>query len=116
LSFAGCVVTFYFHEFIFNLLIAKQYSSVSSLVPWMILSGGIFAASQTLIIGVESEFRTNELIAPKIVTAALGITLNFAGAYWNGIYGIVIAMLVFSVSNYAWISFVVQRKSRYVVN
>lgn len=93
-----------FHAQIFRVFVAAQYASMSYLLPWMLLACGIFAAGQTIALDLMSQMRTREMIAPKLVTALLGVALNFAGAYWYGIAGIVIAGVLFSVSYFLWMA------------
>jgi hypothetical protein len=45
-----------------------------------------------------SQMKTHTMMAAKIITALRGVTFNFAGVYWFGIEGIVIAGVLFSVS------------------
>jgi O-antigen/teichoic acid export membrane protein len=100
-----CLVSFLalcYHRQIFNLLVAKEYSSVSSLLPWMILSGGIFAAGQTIALNLMSQMRTYAMVRVKIFTALFGILLNFVGAHWYGIAGVIFAGVAFSISYLVW--------------
>ena len=54
--------------------------------------------------------KTQLLIAPKLITALLGVVLYFAGAYWYGITGIVIAGLLFSASYFLWMAALAKRQ------
>lgn len=90
------------HKFIFHILVAREYSSVSYLLPWMILGGGMFAAGQSLASSLQAKLQTREMMAAKIVTALFGVLFNFIGAYWYGITGIVCAGLLFSIMYFLW--------------
>jgi len=93
-----------FHIQIFRLFVAKEYMSVSYLLPWMFLAGGIFAAAQTIALNLMSQLKTHAMMTAKITTALLGVALNCAGAYWFGTLGIVIASIIFSVLFFAWMA------------
>ena len=99
-----------FHAQIFRLFAAAEYASVSYLLPWMLLAGGIFAAGQTIALDLMSQMKTQAMIAPKLITALLGVALNFAGAYWYGIAGIVIAGVLFSGSYLVWMAALARRE------
>jgi O-antigen/teichoic acid export membrane protein len=92
------------HRWIFSLLTAPQYRQVSYLLPWVLLAGGLFAASQTIGLKLQSDLNTAALLKPKIITSILGVMLNFLGAYYGGVRGIVIAAVLFSALHFAWIA------------
>ena len=93
-----------FHAQIFRIFVATEYASVSYLLPWMILAGGVFAAGETMGLNLLSQMRTHNMMAPKIITSLFGVMLNFAGAYWYGTQGIVIASILFSCSYFLWMT------------
>ena len=87
---------------IFEIFTADEYRSVSHLLPWVILSGGLFATGQAIALNLMSEMRTRAMVTVKISTAILGVILNFVGAYFYHINGIVIAGLLFSAIYLFW--------------
>lgn len=95
------------HHQIFQILVAGEYRTISYLLPWMVAAGGVFASGQTLASNLQAQMKTREMIGAKIVTAVLGTTLNFAGAYWYGITGIVCASIVFSILYFLWMVYLV---------
>jgi len=99
-----------FHAQIFRLLVAEEYASVSPLLPWTLLAGGVFVAGETIALSLMSQLNTRAMIAPKIITALLGVTFNFAGAFWYGITGVVIAGIVFSALYFLWMAAILERE------
>ena len=93
-----------FHGWIFEILVAPQYHSVSYLLPWVILAGGIFSAGQVLSLKLMSDMNTQALIWPKIVTSLVAALLSFYGAYVEGLTGVVYAGVIFSVAHLGWLS------------
>jgi O-antigen/teichoic acid export membrane protein len=91
-------IAFLFHSQIFQLCVALEYRKISYLFPWMVLSGGIFASSQTMALNLSSQSTVYKMMPAKILTALFGMALNITGGYLLGILGIVIANLLFSVS------------------
>lgn len=113
LAFTGIVtvVTFTIHDWIFSLLVATDYRGISSLLPWFVLAGGLFAAGQALSLKLSSEMKTRTLAKVKILTAIFGVGLNIIGAMLAGINGVVVALVLFAASHLIWIV-VVARKQK----
>jgi len=98
------LVVLLLHKQIFKTFVAADYASVSYLLPWLFLASGLFAAGQTIALNLQSQMKTNIMIRAKIITALIGITLNFVGAFYYGIVGIVIANFLSSTSYFLWMS------------
>jgi O-antigen/teichoic acid export membrane protein len=96
------------HSFIFRWLVAPEYRDISWLLPGMVLAGGLFATGQFASISLLSETETHILIAPKIVTAVIGILLNIIGAAWFSISGVVGACIIASSVYMLWILYLVR--------
>lgn len=113
LALTGAVflIALLFHAQIFRILVAKEYASVSYLLPWMILAGGVFAAGQTIALDLMSQMKTRTMAVAKIATSSLGIIFNFAGAYFFGIKGIAVAIVLFSVLYSVWLAAISIRTS-----
>lgn len=93
-----------FHAQIFLILVAKNYWSVSHLLPWMLVAGGVFAAGQTVALNLMSQMKTHKMVVATIIPCLLGVAFNFAGAYRYGTTGIVIASILFSVLYFVWMT------------
>lgn len=98
-----------FHRQIFRIFVAPEYASVSNFLPWMFLAGGLFSVGQILALNLMSQMKTRDMMFAKIITALLGVALNIAGAYWYGIKGIVIATVMFSITYFLSMSFIIKR-------
>ena len=93
------------HQWIFRLFVATQFRAASYLLPWMVLSGGLFAAGQVLGLKLMSEIKSSSMISVKITTALLGIVCNIYGAAVAGLQGVVSALIAFSVIYFLWMVF-----------
>ncbi len=91
-----------FHHQIFTLLVNKRFVSISYLLPWMLIAGGFFAAGQTITLNLLSQLKSALLVKVKIITAIIGIVFNIIGAYFFGITGVVIAIVLFSIIYFVW--------------
>lgn len=92
------------HKFIFSIFVAKQYASISYLLPWVVLSAGLVSAGHVFSLSRMSSLESKGLIIPKVGSAIIGITLNILGAYFYGLQGVVFAQLLFSVIYFGWMA------------
>jgi O-antigen/teichoic acid export membrane protein len=99
----GFAFTWLFHGWLFQWLVAEPFRSVSHYLPWVVLAGGLFAAGQTLSLKMMSDMRSKALLHAKIGTAVIGVGVNFLGAYWLGVAGVVMGLVIFSTVYILWI-------------
>ena len=97
------LIAYLFHAEIFSIFVAAEYASVSYLLPWVMLSSGIFAAGQAIALNLMSHLQTQNMVTVKVVTALLGIAANVVGAYLYGVEGIVIAGFIYAVPHSLWL-------------
>lgn len=112
LTMIAVLATSILHREIFYWLVALDYRQVSYLLPWMILAGGLFAAGQLLSIKILSEMASRRLLLPKIISALCGVSVNLAGAFFFGVYGVVAGVILFSALHLIWIIFLAIRSDR----
>ncbi len=94
--------TLIFHKLIFQLLVAPDYRAVSAMLPVMALSGGLFACGQIASMAQLNRGKPQALLRPKIVMGIVGAVFNLAGAYWMGLWGVVLASACFSALYLLW--------------
>jgi len=102
LTLVAFTITMLTHAVIFRIAAAREYASVSYLLPWLILSGGMFAAGQNLSLELMSHMKSRSLVTAKIATAVFAIALNLFGARVYGTAGVVGASVLFALSYLAW--------------
>jgi O-antigen/teichoic acid export membrane protein len=105
------VIIQFTHERLFKLLVSQEFRGNSYLLPWMVLSGGLFASAQILALKLMSELKTVSLLPVKIIPAILGLIANFVGAYYFGLVGVIASMLFFSIIYLISIVFILDARS-----
>jgi O-antigen/teichoic acid export membrane protein len=100
----GFIASWLSHRYIFAIFVSADYREYSYLLPWFVLSGGLFATGQMFVLKILSEIRSRQLIVIKIGTALIGICLNILGAWLGSLTGIVIAMVGFSSVYMLWMA------------
>ena len=110
-SAIAVLLTHIFHRELFRLFVARDYASVSYLLPWMIAAGGLFAAGQSISLNLMSQLKTRVIVRPKIYTAVLGVSINFVGAHFYGISGVAVAGVIFSAAYFLWVAALLARST-----
>ena len=112
LTVIGSLAALLLHHQIFRLFVSPKYAPVSYLLPWMLLGSGIYSAGQTVALSLLIQMKTHKLIAAKITTALVGLALNFIGARYYGIRGVVFGGILFSVLHFIWLSVLAEYERR----
>lgn len=107
ISIIGFLFIFIFHDYISIIFTSSQYYEVSKYLPFMILSGGLFATSQILSLDFLSQMKINELMIIKITTALLGILISYILIKKLGFIGAIYSNISFSLIYLLTILFII---------
>jgi len=97
LSFVLWIVLHQIHKPLFALFVDQDYQIVSYLLPWTVLSAGIYSAGSIPLVSVLSRFESGRILPMKIGTTLLGVICYITGAFFYKLEGLVFGGLVFSV-------------------
>ncbi len=100
---AGVLLSYFLSDWVFSLFAAPEYQQVSWLMPWMVLSAGLFIAAQVAGQLAAVCFQTKALLAPQIGVGILGVSASFAAAYLWGLPGVVAAGIVVGLIQLLWV-------------
>jgi O-antigen/teichoic acid export membrane protein len=112
ITLVGSSITWGLHDQIFRVLVAMEYGAVSPYLPWMVLSGGLFAVGQAMSLQLMAEADSRSLIVPKVVVAVCGIGANVIGAALYGIVGVIGANLITALIYLLLMSLLVNGRTR----
>lgn len=110
----GVIASFFLHELLFRILVGTSYLNSSYLLPYFVLSAGIFSAGQVYNLKMESKIMVKEMILAKVITATIGIGLNFLLASFYGFIGVLIASIAYSIINFLGMLLISSDKNYFV--
>ena len=111
LTALAVVAAFAFHERICGILLAPAFRSKSWLLPWFVLSGGMFGAGQVLSLNPLMEMGSGSLLYPKVGTAVIGAAATVVFTRAAGLYGTTIATSLFPLAYLVWLLLVDRRNA-----
>jgi O-antigen/teichoic acid export membrane protein len=88
------------HPFIIPLLASEKYINYSFYLPYFIAAASLFAAGEIYAIKMQAKMLSLRLSYIKLFMGFLGIGMNFIGAYYMGIGGVVASLLLFCTINF----------------
>ena len=106
ITFIGFIFTILFSKGLILIFSNSRYVELSNYLPFMVLSGGIFATAQILSIDFQSRMKLNILLHIKITTAIIGVVISFFLIKYFGLIGSVISSICFSIIYFSkWLRF-----------
>jgi O-antigen/teichoic acid export membrane protein len=94
----ACVVTYIIHNYIFQILTEESYHSVSNYLPWIVLSGGIFAIAQVYATRLMALMIPKAMLVASIGSSVIGISSAFIGVHYLNLEGAVASTFIHAVS------------------
>jgi O-antigen/teichoic acid export membrane protein len=104
------LVSFFFHNFIFELLVSSQFRTFSFLMPWMVLAATIASASHFLSIKIMGDLETHKMILPKVSSSIICVIMTFWGAKTSGLNGVIFSLISFNIVQFIWLAVVSNKK------
>lgn len=93
-------------------LVGPQYRSDLWVAPYLVMVGGIYAATQIASIAVMASNDTTKLVLPRVVTTVATIGASAFGAYHYGAPGVIIANVITGTVMLVWILLLSRRIHR----
>lgn len=102
-AFIGFLFTLFSYDWIFELFVDERYWKYAYMLPYMVLAGGFFTATQLSNLSIMSRMASNKLLVPTIVSSigCVGLYAILSRVY--SVEGIVYSYLIFSIIQFAWI-------------
>jgi O-antigen/teichoic acid export membrane protein len=101
-------------EPICRLALGEQFRVISPLLPWALLSAGLFETGQLLALHLQAKLAMKQWMWIKGSISCLGIVMNVCGVAYAGVAGLIWAMLTFSLlyltAISAWILVEIRRR------
>ncbi len=80
LTAAGTIPSYTLQGFLFRWLVTRRYDDASWFFPGMVLGAGPFTSGHFAVTTLLSKTDVRGLVAPKVLSAVLGMPLNVSGA------------------------------------
>lgn len=106
ITFIGFLFTLFFYERIFEIIVDERYWKYAYMLPYMVLAGGLFTATQLSNLSIMSKLATKQLLIPIIATSIGCVCLYALLSRAYSVEGIVYSYLIFTVFQFAWIMYI----------
>lgn len=104
---------YFFHEWIFTLLVAEEYRAFSIFMPLVVLAAGLLQVSHSLSILISAQNRTHLFIWSDIVGNSIAAIVNLLLTSMYGVSGLLAGMALGSLIHLTWKMQIVNSASRY---
>jgi O-antigen/teichoic acid export membrane protein len=111
LSIGLCLLLIFWHSLVGRYVLGADFRAYTWLFPWLLLSGGCFAAAQQLLLKLSGEMRTDLLALLWGVVAVIAVAGYVIGAFFLQLKGILVAMVAVNVLLVLFLFFFLNRKS-----
>ena len=99
--FTIVIITFYNRDFIFTIILNKNYLSISYLIGPMMMSALFSESTNFVSLLLQTKNNTKKLFLPNASTYISGIIFSIFGLYYLGLYGLVFASLINSMLTFS---------------
>jgi len=94
---AGFVVVWVLNPWLVTVLVSQAYRPDAWMLPWLVLSGGLYAVARQFLLSIYSGMDSKKMIPVSVVGGLLALVFNFAGGWLAGVRGIIAAGVLFSL-------------------
>jgi len=101
-TFLVAGITFFWHEAIFKLLVAKQYHDVSVYMPMIVIAAGLLQSSMALGSILTTANKTKNALPLAIYGQTIIVLLNMIFTYLYGITGLIFSMVFGAALHIIW--------------
>lgn len=89
-------VVLIFTPFLANILVSPAYRDAAWMLPWLVLSGGLYAVARQLLVSLYSGVESWKMITVSFWGGGLALVLNIAGGWFLGMPGVIFSGVCFS--------------------